>query len=27
VLPRLTAERKIVESVDLTIMELREDAF
>ncbi|GFG53138.1 acyl-CoA dehydrogenase [Mycolicibacterium agri] len=27
VLPRLTSERKIVESVDLTIMELREDAF
>jgi alkylation response protein AidB-like acyl-CoA dehydrogenase len=27
VLPRLTAERKIVESVDLTIMDLREEAF
>jgi Acetyl-CoA dehydrogenase C-terminal like len=27
VLPRLAAERKIVESVDLAIMELREDAF
>jgi alkylation response protein AidB-like acyl-CoA dehydrogenase len=27
VLPRLTAERKIVEAVDLTVMDLREDAF
>ncbi|RDH80436.1 acyl-CoA dehydrogenase [Mycolicibacterium moriokaense] len=27
VLPRLTAERKIVEAVDLTIMDLREEAF
>ena len=27
VLPRLTAERKIVEGVDLTIMDLREEAF
>ena len=27
VLPRLTAERKIVEDVDLTIMDLREEAF
>jgi Acetyl-CoA dehydrogenase C-terminal like/Acyl-CoA dehydrogenase, C-terminal domain len=27
VLPRLTAERKIVESVDLTAMDLREEAF
>ncbi len=27
VLPRLTAERKIVENVDLAIMELREEAF
>ena len=27
VLPRLSAERRIVESVDLTIMDLREDAF
>ena len=26
VLPRLTAERKIIEGVDLTIMDLREDA-
>ena len=27
VLPRLTAERKIVEAVDLTAMDLREEAF
>jgi hypothetical protein len=27
VLPRLTAERKIVEAVDLTVMDLREEAF
>ena len=27
VLPRLGAERKIVEGVDLTIMDLREEAF
>ena len=27
VLPRLTADHKIVEGVDLTIMDLREDAF
>ena len=27
VLPRLTAERKIIEGVDLTIMDLREEAF
>jgi alkylation response protein AidB-like acyl-CoA dehydrogenase len=27
VLPRLTAERKIVEAVDLTVMDLREDSF
>ena len=27
VLPRLTAERKIVEGVDLAIMDLREEAF
>ena len=27
VLPRLTAERKIVKHVDLTIMDLREEAF
>ena len=27
VLPRLTAERTIVEAVDLTIMDLREEAF
>jgi len=27
VLPRLTAERKIVEGVDLTVMDLREEAF
>jgi hypothetical protein len=27
VLPRLTAERKIGEAVDLTLMDLREDAF
>jgi alkylation response protein AidB-like acyl-CoA dehydrogenase len=27
VLPRLTADRKIVEAVDLTVMDLREDAF
>ncbi|HJT95311.1 MAG TPA: acyl-CoA dehydrogenase [Mycobacterium sp.] len=27
VLPRLTAERKIIESVDLTVMDLREEAF
>ena len=27
VLPRLTAERKIVEGVDLKIMDLREEAF
>jgi hypothetical protein len=27
VLPRLTAERKIVKGVDLTIMDLREEAF
>jgi hypothetical protein len=26
-LPRLTAERKIVEGVDLMIMDLREEAF
>jgi hypothetical protein len=27
VLPRLTANRRIVEAVDLTIMDLPEDAF
>ena len=27
VLPRLAAERKIVEGVDLTVMDLREEAF
>ena len=27
VLPRLTAERKIIEAADLTVMDLREDAF
>jgi hypothetical protein len=27
VLPRLSAERKIIESVDLTVMDLREEAF
>jgi hypothetical protein len=27
VLPRLSAERRITESVDLAIMDLREDAF
>ena len=27
VLPRLTAERKIVEAVDLTVMDLWEEAF
>ena len=27
VLPRLTAERTIIEAVDLTIMDLREEAF
>jgi Acetyl-CoA dehydrogenase C-terminal like len=27
VLPRLTADRKIVEAVDLTAMDLREEAF
>ena len=27
VLPRLTAERKIVEGVDLAVMDLREEAF
>ena len=27
ILPRLTAERKIVEAVDLTVMDLREEAF
>jgi hypothetical protein len=27
VLPRLTAERKIVEAVDLAVMDLREEAF
>jgi hypothetical protein len=26
-LPRLSADRKIVEGVDLTIMDLREEAF
>jgi hypothetical protein len=27
VLPRLSSERKIVEGVDLTVMDLREEAF
>jgi hypothetical protein len=27
VLPRLTAERKIIEAVDLTVMDLREESF
>jgi len=27
VLPRLTSERKIIEAVDLTVMDLREEAF
>jgi len=27
VLPRLTAERKIIEAVDLAVMDLREEAF
>jgi hypothetical protein len=27
VLPRLTAERKIIEGVDLAVMDLREEAF